>query len=178
MSNAYIGEIRAFGFSFATVNWAFCDGQLMPISQQQALFSVIGTTYGGDGVSTFALPNMQDRAPMDWGNGANLTPRTIGEVLGTNNVTLTVPQMPGHNHMLVTAAPAAADDSTDTPSNTAWLGQSVGGQMYTDNTATPNTAFASNAIGLSGMSMPHNNVQPMLGLNFCICLQGIYPSRG
>ena len=114
---------------------------------------------------------------MDWGNGAGLTPRTIGEVLGSSTVTLTTKQIPTHNHMLDTAAPTAPDDSTETPSSSAYLGQSVGALMYTDNAATPDTAFAPNAIGSNGGSQPHNNLQPLLTLNFCIALFGIFPSR-
>lgn len=177
MSNAYTGEIRIFGFSFAPRNWAFCDGQLIPISQNSALFSILGTVYGGNGTTTFALPNLKDRAAMDWGNGPGLTSRSIGEPLGSETVTLTQQEIPGHNHMLVTAAAISADDSTDTPTSAAWLGQSLGSQMYTDNTAAPETPFAPNAISNNGGSQPHNNMQPLLTMNFCICQYGIFPSR-
>jgi len=177
MADPFIGEIRCFGFNFAPFEWAFCDGQLMSIAQNQALFAVIGTTYGGDGQSTFAMPNLMDRAPMAWGNGQGLTPRTIAQTLGTPTVTLTTQQMPSHNHMLVTASAGSTDDESDTPSSSAWLGTSVGGQMYTDNAATPNVPFAQNAISINGGSQPHNNLQPLLTLNFCISLAGIFPSR-
>jgi microcystin-dependent protein len=177
MSDPFIAEIRAFGFNFAPIGWVFCDGQLLPISQFDAVFALIGTTYGGNGTVNFALPNLMGRAPMDWGSGTGLTPRVIGEPLGTDSVTLTSLQIPSHNHMIVTEAATSTDDQTDTPSVNAWLGSSAGSQMYTDNATTPNVAFAQNAIGVTGGSQPHNNLQPLLVLNFCFSLSGIFPTR-
>ena len=176
MSEPFIGEIRAFGFHFSPIDWAFCDGRLLPISQYTALYSVIGTTYGGDGQTTFALPNLQDRAAMDWGNGVGLTPRQIGQVTGSPSVSLLVTQLPGHMHVLSGADGNTATQTTPTPSQTAYLGQSNPGSAYTKN-VTPNQAFSPKAIGNNGGSQPHNNMQPLLTLNFCIALNGIFPSR-
>jgi microcystin-dependent protein len=171
----YIGEVRAFGFNYAPVGWAFCDGQLLSISQYTALFSILGTTYGGDGVSNFALPNLQNGAPMHWGSGQGLTPRTLGEVLGTNSVTLTAAETPSHNHTIQTAQANAPAQESGTPSGTSWLGNSLPGTAYSDSTAALDSSLAPNAIGVSGGSQPHQNMQPILALNFCIALEGIFP---
>jgi microcystin-dependent protein len=177
MAEPYIGEIRIFGFNFAPYQWAFCNGQLMQISQNAALFSIIGTTYGGDGQSTFALPNFQDRAAMHWGNGTGLTPRTIGQQLGTPTVTLTSSTMPAHNHMIQVAQYGNASQATGTPSSTTWLGQSNPGKAYSVGTPL-DSQFSPKAIGQSGGSAPHQNLQPLLTMNFCIALYGIFPTRG
>lgn len=177
MAEPYLGEIRIFGFNFAPLNFAFCDGQLLPISQYSALFSILGTTYGGDGIVNFALPNFQGRAPMHWGNGIGLTPRTIGEVLGSPNVTLTVNEIPAHNHIVTAAVQSSADESVNTPTNQTWLGSSDPGFSYSDTAVLPNTYFAAQAIGVTGGSQPHDNMQPYLVMNFCIAVNGIPPSR-
>jgi microcystin-dependent protein len=176
MSEPYVGEIRIFGFSFAMRDWAYCDGQLVSIAQNTALYSVIGTTYGGDGQTTFALPNMQGNAPMHWGNGPGLTPRTIGQVLGTSSVTLTVSQMPGHNHMFFGATVSDTSQSVAAPTPLAQLGTASPGQAYSD-TPTPPASFSPKAIGVAGQSQPHDNLQPLLVLNFCMSLNGIFPAR-
>jgi microcystin-dependent protein len=177
MSNPYVGEIRAFGFNFAPYQWASCAGQTLAISQFTALFSIIGTTYGGNGTTTFQLPNLQDMAPMHWGNGAGLTPRTIGQTLGTSNVTVTVPQMPTHNHVMAVAEEKATGQAQGSPSPSAWLGGSVPGATYTNTTSALNAPFSPKAISTNGGSQPHQNLQPLLTLNFCISLYGIFPSR-
>jgi microcystin-dependent protein len=177
MAEPYLGEIRIFGFSFAPRGWAYCEGQLVSIAQNTALYSVLGTTFGGDGQTTFGLPNMKGNAPMEWGNGPNLTPRTIGEMFGEPSVTLTVLQLPGHNHILYGATPGdPATQSVAQPNSTSQLSGANPGQLYTT-TATPPVAFSPKAIGPAGQSQPHDNLQPMLVLNFCMAMEGLFPSR-
>lgn len=165
MANPFIGEIRMFGGSFAPAGWAFCDGQLLPISENDALFTLLGTTYGGDGEETFALPNLQSRVPMHMGNGFNL-----GETGGVEEVTLTIQQIPTHNHSLVASTNNAATANAQgnilaqIPSYTPYV---TGIQ--------PNNAFATNAIPPVGGSQPHTNIQPYLTLSFIISLFGIFP---
>jgi microcystin-dependent protein len=178
MSDAYIGEIRCFGFSFAPFNWAFCNGQLLSISQFSALFSILGTTFGGNGTTTFGLPNLQGRSPMHWGTSPGLN-TDIGQVMGTTTVTLTPTQMPLHTH-----AAAAADvqkgqtlERSPGPTGTSFLSQSSGGLIYQNSPSTPNTPFDKTAISMAGNSLPHENQQPFLAMNFCICLNGTFPSR-
>ena len=171
MSEPFIAEIKIFGGNFAPRGYAFCDGQLLPISQNTALFSLIGTTYGGDGRSTCALPNLQGRAPMHPGRGPGLTDRRLGQVGGVETVTLSEAQLPNHNHNLM-AVPDPAEQPS--PANNA-LSRSVGGSAYT--TPANMVPLASTAVGDAGGSQAHNNMQPYLTLNFIIALQGIYPSR-
>jgi microcystin-dependent protein len=171
MSNPFIGEIRLFAGNFAPQNWAFCAGQLLAISQNNALFALIGTTYGGDGISTFALPDLRGRVPMDQGNGPGLTPRLIGQMFGTETVTLNSTQIPAHNH-LVNGSSATA--TTTSPTGGVLADRST--SFYTAN----NTALVTlpgNTIGNTGGSLPHNNMMPYLGLSFIISLFGIFPSR-
>jgi len=177
MSDQYLGEIRIFGFHFAPTGWALCDGQTMAISQNAALFAVLGTTFGGNGTTTFGLPNFQDIASMHWGNGAGLTPRSIGEALGTPTVTLASNQIPAHNHMAQSGNSGAAGQATGTPGPTVWPGPSTPGAAYSDTTSALTAQFSPKAVGPNGGSQPHSNVQPLLSMNFCIALQGIFPSR-
>jgi microcystin-dependent protein len=177
MSEPFIGEIRAFGFNFPPRNWAFCNGQLMGISQHSALFAILGTTYGGDGSQTFALPNLQDRAAMHWGHGPGLTPRVIGEVLGSSTVTLTIDQMPSHSHAVSTQAGNTTSQSQVAPSSNAALGLSSVGKAYIPTAVPFDKTFSGRAIGVAGGATPHENMQPILALNFCISLQGLFPSR-
>lgn len=171
MSDQYLGEIRMFGGNFAPYGWALCNGQLLAISQNTALFSLIGTYYGGDGVTTFALPNLQSRVAIHQGQGVGLSPYVIGQVGGTENVTLNSQQMPQHNHnMNVFNGPAGTNRAGG-----AYLADSSSGNVYT--TGNPNATLNSNAITLNGGSQPHNNIQPYLCITFIIALQGIYPSR-
>jgi microcystin-dependent protein len=173
MSNPFVAEIRIFGFNFAPTGWAFCDGQLVPISQNTALFSLLGTTYGGNGQTTFALPNMQARAPMHWGQGPGLSLHDLGESGGTQSVSLLTQELPSHSHSLSvpTAAEARADRANaynNVPANPA------------DATYAPNgapTQMSPQATAPAGSSLPHNNMQPYLTLNFCIALQGVFPPR-
>jgi microcystin-dependent protein len=173
MADPFVAEIRVVGFNFAPLGWATCDGQLMPISQNTALFSLLGTTYGGDGKSTFALPDLQGRAPMHPGQGAGLSQRFLGEEGGTETVTLLQNEMPVHTHALsANALPASASLAAPTQG----LGRSVGGSAY--KASPPATAAMSpQAVGLTGGDSPHNNLMPYLTLNYIIALQGVFPAR-
>jgi microcystin-dependent protein len=173
VAEPYIGQILIAGFNFAPINYAFCNGQLMAISQNQALFAIIGTTYGGDGVTTMALPNIQNRTVVNWGQGPTLSNYQLGEVVGTDQVSLLTTQMPMHNHF-VSAAPAS--DQELAPTAGGWLGASGGpGKIYS--TAAPNTTMAPSVLQMSGSSIPHDNDQPFTGMNYVVALFGIFPSR-
>jgi len=174
MSEPFVAEIRIFAGNFAPRGWAFCDGQLLPVSQNTALFSLIGTTYGGDGRSTTALPNMQGRAPMQPGRGPGLTDRRLGQRGGVETVTLTEAQMPNHNHSFrVTAENGEQGSLTDS----VVLARSRGGQAYQTNTQSNLVDLAEQTIPDTGGSQAHNNMQPYLTMNFIIALVGLYPSR-
>ena len=175
MSEPFTAEIRIFAGNFAPRGWAFCDGQLLPISQNTALFSLIGTTYGGDGRTTTALPNLQGRAPMHPGRGPGLTSRRLGEKVGVETVTLVEAQIPSHTHT-ARATTTAAD--TGLPSNTTAFGRSFGGQAYQTDTSSNLVDLASSTLATTGGGQAHTNVQPYLTLNFIIALVGLYPSRG
>jgi microcystin-dependent protein len=178
MSEAYIGEIRAFGFNFAPYNWMFCNGQLLPISSYTALFSILGTTYGGNGTTNFALPNLQGQIPMHWGSTpSGGAPQTvIGEVQGTPNVTLQIGQLPQHQHTISSATAVSAERSP-TPTSTSFLADAKGGLPYQNPQVTTNAPFSPKAITQIGGSVPHDNMSPYLVLNFCICFNGYFPSR-
>ncbi|MCB1584352.1 MAG: tail fiber protein [Marinicella sp.] len=172
MSEPFIAEIRIFAGNFAPRGWAFCNGQLLPIAQNTALFSLIGTTYGGDGQSTTALPDLQGRAPMHPGRGPGLTDRRLGQRGGTETVTLSEAQMPNHTHTLrATTNPA----TSHTPSSAGSLSRSVGGYAY--NNSMPNEPLIADAITQGGGSQAHNNMQPYIAINYIIALVGLYPSR-
>lgn len=173
MADPFVAEIRIFGFNFAPKGWAFCDGQLMPLSQNTALFSLLGTTYGGDGKSNFALPNLQGQAPMHHGQGPGLSLHDLGESAGSETVTLLQSEVPAHAHGLQATTQPGEDPS---PANEA-LGRSVGASLYQSDTATNLVPMAPQALATTGGSAPHNNMQPYLTLNFCIALQGVFPPR-
>lgn len=175
MADPFVAEIRIFPFNFAPKGWAFCNGQLMPISQNTALFSLLGTTYGGDGKSTFALPDMEGNAPMHPGQGPGLTERFLGEESGTSTVTLLQSEMPVHNHNLM----ASNEDGTQ-GSLTAGIAiaTSVGGKLYQTTVNANLVQMNFMALAVTGGSLPHNNMQPYLTLNFNIALQGVFPPRG
>jgi microcystin-dependent protein len=175
MSEAYLGEIRAFGFNFAPYGWMFCNGQLLPINQYTALFSILGTTYGGNGVSNFGLPNLQGQVPMHWGTGPTTT--VIGEVQGTVNVTLQQQQMPQHQHTISSAGAGAPVERSAIPTTTSFLSDTKGGLVYQNPPVTINAPFSPRAISQIGGTLPHDNMSPYLVLNFCICFNGIFPSR-
>ncbi|MBL0386545.1 phage tail protein [Tumebacillus sp. ITR2] len=178
MSDQFLGEIRVFAGNFAPKGWAFCNGQLLPISQNTALFSILGTQYGGDGKVTFALPNLQGTAPMCQGAGAGLTPRSMGELVGSENVTLLTTEIPSHTHQA--KAIAGAGNATD-PSNHYWAETPFEGRHPVQTplyAPTPDQTLSPAALSASGGSQPHNNMQPYLALNFIIAMEGIFPPRG
>jgi microcystin-dependent protein len=170
--NPYLGEIRIFAFNFAPRGWAACNGQLLAISSNPALFALIGTYYGGNGTTTFALPNLQSRIPIHQGQGQGLSPYNIGEQGGTENVTLTTQQMPQHNHMVNTNNGLGG---TTRPAN-ALLAATSSDKPYTTSASDGSTLNPS-AISFAGNNQPHDNIQPYLVLNFCIATQGIFPPR-
>jgi microcystin-dependent protein len=176
MSQPYVGEVRVFAFPFAPRSYTFCNGQALPISQYNVLYTVIGTTFGGNGTTTFNVPNMSSNAAMHWGAGTNLSPRTIGEPTGAANVTLTTQQIPNHTHMVVAADTTTTAQLTGVPTSTAYVGPSPPANAY-DPTGAPSVNFSPKMIANSGSSLPHPNVQPVLAMNFCIALFGIFPSR-
>ena len=172
MAVPFIGEIKMVGFNFAPIGWAFCDGQLLSIAQHTALFTLLGTTYGGDGVTTFALPNLQNRAPVHFGQGAGLSAHQLGEVGGSAGITLT-PGQAGHTHALKATANQA---STTSPNGNVLASKRRGGvDVY--HPASSTTLDASSVSSSSGGGQPHDNMQPYLGLYFVIALEGVYPSR-
>jgi microcystin-dependent protein len=177
MTNAYIGEIRLFGNNFAPRDWATCDGQILSIAQNSALFAIIGTYYGGDGRVTFGLPNFQGRTGLDQGQGPSLSPYVVGEMTGSPSVTLITTEMPMHNHVLTTESAGAQSQNKPSPSATAFLGNSGPASLYNDQVPSPSTMLAPQTIGIAGGSLPHDNMQPYLAILFCICLYGIFPSR-
>jgi len=175
----FVAEIRIFPFNFAPKGWAFCDGQLLPLSQNTALFSLLGTTYGGDGKSTFALPNLQGRAPMQPGQGPGLSLHDLGEAAGSDTVTLLQSEIPNHNHALnadphdaTTTSPGGGSYAQGT-----WSSGQNSGNVNFYFAGAPDTGLSPNAIGPNNGGQPHNNLMPYLTLNFCIALQGVYPPR-
>ena len=174
MADPFVAEIRIFGFNFAPKGWAFCDGQLLPISQNTALFSLLGTTYGGDGKSTFALPDMQGNAPMQPGQGQGLSLRDLGEMSGAESITLLVSEIPLHTHQL-RAATDPADNNIGDPNRVLANSQKEFGYQSNNNANLVNMAFQ--GLPPAGGGLPHNNMQPYLTLNFCIAMQGIFPAR-
>ncbi|HEV2840318.1 MAG TPA: tail fiber protein [Chthoniobacterales bacterium] len=173
MSSPFVAEIRIFGFNFAPTGWAQCNGQILPISQNTALFSLLGTTYGGNGQSTFALPDLQGNAAMHPGQGQGLSLRDLGEQSGAETITLLVSEIPFHTHSIM-AVPEVSD--VQTPTVDTALGRSGGGSAYTAAPANI-VQLAPQALTPAGGSLPHNNMQPYLTLNYCIALQGVFPPR-
>ncbi|HUI93557.1 MAG TPA: tail fiber protein [Chitinivibrionales bacterium] len=172
--NNYLGEIKMFAGNFAPVGWALCNGQLLQISQNTALFSLLGTTYGGDGVTTFALPDLQGRFPMAAGSGTGLTVRNLGDKGGQETVTLTEAQMPSHTHTASVSADSTVATS-DSPQKALPARNASATPAYGKNA---NTLMANTVtVGLAGGNQPHPNVPPYTCVNFIIALQGIFPSR-
>ena len=176
MSTPYIGEIRMFGFGFAFQGWQACDGSLLPISQYDALFALIGTTYGGDGQTTFAVPDLRGRVPIHQGTGPGLSTYAIGQRAGTETVTVLPTQMPAHTHTVVATTAAA---TTGTPGTTVIPGAVANQTMYVTDTSggTPFTLSAQSVTNAGG-SQPHENCMPTLTVQYCIATQGIYPAQG
>jgi microcystin-dependent protein len=179
MSQPFIGEIRAFGFQFAPTNWAFCNGQLLAISQFDTLFAVIGTNFGGDGSTTFAVPNLQGQVPMHWGTGPGGFNTSIGQVQGTTNVTLTQAQTPSHTHTITAQFVPAGGvvERTAIPTTVSYLSDTNPSGNWNNTSPTFDSQLAGNTLTPVGGSQPHDNMQPYLAVNFCICLFGIFPSR-
>jgi microcystin-dependent protein len=172
VAEAYLGEIRMFAFGFAPRGWALCNGQLMSIAQNTAVFSLLGTTYGGNGVQTFALPDMRSRAPVHTGQGPGLSFRTQGQTGGEENHTLTINEIPQHNHLVQ----VAGTPTTGTPAADVILATPTSSKLYRSGGSTstsPNPA----SIAPTGGNQPHPNLQPYTVVNFAIALQGIFPSR-
>ena len=172
MADPFVAEIRIFPFNFAPKGWAFCNGQILPLSQNTALFSLLGTTYGGDGKSNFALPDLQGRAPMHPGQGPGLSLHDLGEEGGTETVTLIQSEQAAHGH---TAQAHAGFSTQATPVNNVWSGSNVSKQYVV--APDVNTFMNPLALTLTGGGLPHNNLSPYLTLNFCIALQGVFPPR-
>ena len=172
MADPFVAEIRIFPFSFAPKGWAFCNGQLLPLSQNTALFALLGTTYGGDGKSTFALPDLRGAAPMHPGAGPGLSQRSLGELGGTAAVTLLTSEIPAHVHAV---NGSAGPSNQQSPSPARSLGRST---VPTYRASASGLApMAPEALAPAGSSLPHNNMMPYLVLNFCIALQGVFPPR-
>jgi microcystin-dependent protein len=174
MSSPFVAEIKMFAGNFAPTGYATCNGQLLPISQNTALFSLLGTFYGGDGKSTFALPNLEGSAPMSQGQGAGLSDRFLGEAAGEQTVTLLITEMPAHNHQMqggFTQADLVA------PSPAAVFTRSKPGNAYQTNASANLTTMNFQMLGISGSSFPHNNMQPFLPVTFIIAMQGVFPPR-
>ncbi|MFC5649787.1 phage tail protein [Paenibacillus solisilvae] len=164
MSEPFLGEIQAFAFGFEPRGWAACSGQLLPINTNQALFSILGTTYGGDGITTFCLPDLRGRAAVHPGNGVSL-----GQAAGEEAHTLTANEMPQHNHQVMANT---SSSTSNKPAGNVW-----GPAQENSYTASPNTSMSPNALSNAGGSQAHPNMQPYLALNYCIALTGIFPSR-
>ena len=185
MSQPYLGQIEMFAFNYPPKGWLPCNGQILAIAQNQALFSLLGTMYGGNGTTTFALPNLQSRMPIGFGQAQGGPSYVQGQFDGEENHTLLITEIPRHNHFLMADSATAATSNGGTPSGTAVLGNSAGAtvnpqgtypvQMYSN--AGPTGALAPQVVGLNGGSQAHQNTMPYLVLNFCIALSGIFPSR-
>lgn len=173
MADPFVAEIRIFPFNFAPKGWAWCDGQLMPLSQNTALFSLLGTTYGGNGTSNFALPDLQGRAPMHPGQGPGLSLHDLGESGGSETETLLESQIPAHSHSL--QSQQVPGDSA-TPAGNVYA-RTIGATPYRDAAGASLVEMSPQALAPSGGSAPHNNMQPYLTCYFCIALQGVFPPR-
>ncbi|MGH8566456.1 MAG: phage tail protein [Gammaproteobacteria bacterium] len=176
MADPFVAEIRIFPFNFAPRGWAWCDGQLLPLSQNTALFSLLGTTYGGNGKSNFALPDLQGRAPMHPGQGPGLSLHDLGETGGSETVTLLESEIPAHSHGLLAAT---APGNNRNPAGNV-LARATGGNVYlapAGGPATPPVSMSDQSLAPAGGDQPHNNLQPYLTFFFCIALQGVFPPR-
>lgn len=178
MDTPFIGQIVLFAGNFAPRGWAYCQGQVLSISQNTALFSILGTTYGGNGQTTFALPDLRSRVPVGAGQGTGLSPYELGEMTGVENVSLVATQMPAHNHNVMVSS-GQADSNTGKNNYLAVANGSLAGDPVVVNTynGTPTDLLGNNSISMTGDSQPHVNIQPSLGLNYIICMEGIFPSR-
>jgi microcystin-dependent protein len=178
MADPFLGEIRMFAGNFAPVNWMFCEGQILPVSQYTALYSLLGVQYGGNGTTNFALPNLKASVPIGQGAGAGLTPREVGDTGGSASVTLDTTDIPAHTHVPMGYA---TEGTARTAAGNVWSQATVesrhGKTAINLFAPTPNTLMSPLALGAAGSSQPHNNVQPCLSLSFIICVDGDYPQR-
>lgn len=174
MSDQFLGEIRVFGFNFPPTGWARCDGQVLPISQSTALFALLGTTYGGNGSTTFALPDLRGAVAMNQGQSPGLSDYLLGEQGGQDSVTLLAGEIPAHTHAVRGQTNLA---NNETPASTRSLARSGGATIYTSDTSTNLAPMAFQALTQTGSSLPHDNISPTLVMQFCIALQGIFPPR-
>lgn len=174
MSQAFLGEIRIFAGNFAPRGWQFCNGQILAISQYAALFSLLGTTYGGNGTSNFALPNLQGYVPMHFGNGAGLTPRVLGETGGSQTVTLLATEIPAHTHVFNCGSGSKGDNNT--VAGQVLADEKTGG-IQTYAATSDGTVMNPATLAATPASLPHENMQPYLTVNFIIAMAGIYPTR-
>jgi len=171
----YLGDIRLFAGSFAPVGWVICDGRLLSISQNDALFAIVGTIYGGDGINTFAVPDLRGRLPIGQGTGTGLSPRVIGQQFGVESVTLLTTQIPSHNHTL--NASTAAPSTSPSPAGTVFAHSDID-NIYTSPPASPVPQTMNAAtVQAAGGAQPHNNVMPTTAINYIMCTAGIFPSR-
>lgn len=180
MADNFLGEIRVFPYNFAPKGWALCNGQLLPISQNTALFSLLGTMYGGDGKTTFALPNLQGAAPVSFGQGPGLTLRSQGEVGGSDKVTLTTAQLPAHTHNVAVASTNDGTTASATPTASTVFGVEQARSVssgYVSVGSQAAVAMNASAVAQAGNGQGHDNMPPYLVFSFCIALQGIFPSR-
>ncbi len=175
MSDQFVGEIRIVGFNFAPTGWAQCNGQLLPISQNTALFSLLGTYYGGDGKSTFALPNLQGSGPVEWGTSTTGTEYFLGQQSGSQFVTLIQSEMPFHTHMAQAGTVFDADQNVPSPQVT--FGKSFNGSAYAPSGTGQTVQMNFQTASIAGGSLPHNNMMPYLVLNYIIAMQGVFPQR-
>jgi microcystin-dependent protein len=183
MTQPYVGQLQLFGFNYAPVGWALCQGQLLPIAQNAALYSILGTNFGGNGQTTFGLPNLQGIAAVGAGQGTGLSGYAVGQIEGATSVTVTSSTMPMHNHNLM--ASSATGTSVNVAGNQLGVCQVGGGkqgptyaaQIYSSNPGSATTGLAAKALAITGGGLPHNNMQPYLTLSWVIALQGIFPSR-
>jgi microcystin-dependent protein len=175
MSSPFVAEIRMFGFNFAPTGWAQCNGQLLPISQNTALFSLLGTMYGGDGKSTFALPNLQGSAAVNWGLSSTGTEYFEGQQAGSQFITLLQSEIPLHTHFL--QAQAIDDADINLPGPTVVMGKSFNGTTYRPRAGATVVNMNVQTTSIAGGSLPHNNMSPYLTVNFCIAMQGVFPAR-
>ncbi len=176
MADPFVAEIRIFPFNFAPKGWAWCDGQLLPLSQNTALFSLLGTTYGGNGKSNFALPDLQGRTPMHPGQGPGLSLHDLGETGGSETVSLLESEIPAHSHAL-SASNAAADEEGQKSAAGAVPGSQQGSNPIYSALSSNSVQFSDQALAPAGDDAPHNNMQPYLTFYFCIALQGVFPPR-
>lgn len=170
----YVGQISMFAGNFAPRGWAFCNGQLMSVMQYQALFAILGTTYGGDGITTFALPNLQNRVPVGRGTGVDGITKVLGQVGGSTNTTILISNMPAHNHRLIGTTNVG---NSNVPKNALHADTSVLDKEYTTDTSGPKVDMDPSAIGISGGSQPINNEQPFVVINYIIAIDGVFPPR-